>query len=102
MVKHPMYCLECKLIFNLHAILFYFIFDLSYIVFISVGLSLFTENQTSCESVLLRAWECVYQGSVSLSNRMQVRVPQNFSIHVSVIVNRSFTKKLAHSSFGVL
>lgn len=72
MVKHPMYCQECKAIFNLHVILFYFLFDPSYIVFISVWLSFFTENQTSCESDLLRAWEYVYQGSVSLSNRMQV------------------------------
>lgn len=87
-------CLECKVIFNLHVILFYLIFDPSYIVFISAGLS--------CESDLLRAREHVYRGSVSLSNRMQVRVPQNFSIHVSLIVNRSFTEKLARSSFGVL
>lgn len=55
MVKHPMHCLECKVIFDLHVILFYFIFDPPYIVLISVGLSLFTENQTSCESDLLRA-----------------------------------------------
>lgn len=44
MAKHPMYCLKCKVIINLHAILFYFIFDPSYTVFISVGLALFTEN----------------------------------------------------------
>lgn len=72
LVKHPMCCWECKAIFNLQVILFYFLFDPSYIVFISVGLSFFTENQTSRESDLLRAWEYVYQGSVSLSNRMQV------------------------------
>lgn len=44
MAKHPMYCLECKVNFNFHAILFYLIFDPSYIVFISVRLSLFTKN----------------------------------------------------------
>lgn len=76
-------------------------FNPSYIVFSSAGLSLFTESQTSCESDLLRTWG--YTKEVyPLATERKLGFFKTSLFMFSLIVSRSFTEKLAHTSFGVL
>lgn len=71
------------------------------VVFSSVGLSLFAERQTSCESALLKTrgyTKEVYP--LAIENKLEFF--KIFLFVFSLIVSRPFIKELAHTSFGVV